>query len=142
MTLLQQLYALGEIGSAGGKSICAPRLTEISDAEAECARAYLARIKDAADKSGLDPWAKETMYSRATEVLQQPIVTGSQVFNRTMFASASGIMYLGWLCMRVKHPEIKQNEASSILSANPDSLLDVEKAWGSGKNLLGPAMPS
>ena len=142
MTLLQQLYALGDIATVGGKTISAPRLTEIADAEAECAREYLSRIKDAADKSALTPWAQETMYGRATEVLQQPIVTGSQAFNRTMFASASGIMYLGWLCMRVKHPEIKLSDAAAILSANPEALLEVEKAWGSGKNLFGPAMPS
>lgn len=135
-TVLQNLFATGG-SQVNGKTLSVPTLTEIADAEAEAARAYLARVTDAAQKSGAPPWAQEVMYSRAAEILQVPIHVGSAAFNRAMFGSAAGLIYLGYLSLRVKHPEIKLSEAASIFGANPESLLDIEKVWGAGKNLLG-----
>ena len=137
MTLLQKLYANTE-ATVGGKTLSVPRLTEIADAEAEASRAFMSRINDSAQKSSTPTWAQEVMYSRAVEILQVPISVGTAAFNRTMFGSSSGLIYLGWLSLRIKQPEITLGEAASLISASPESLLDIEKAWGSGKNLLGP----
>jgi hypothetical protein len=124
--------------SVSGKILSVPRLTEIADAEAEAARAFLSRINDSAQKSSTPTWAQEVMYSRAVDILQVPISVGSAAFNRAMFGSASGLIYLGWLSLRIKQPETKLADASALFSANPESLLEIEKVWGSGKNLLGP----
>ena len=138
MTLLQKLYADAET-SVSGKILSAPRLTEIADAEAEAARAFLSRINESAQKSSTPTWAQEVMYSRAVDILQVPISVGSPAFNRAMFTSASGLTYLGWLSLRIKQPEMKLADAAALFSANPESLLEIEKVWGAGKNLFGPA---
>jgi hypothetical protein len=59
-----------------------------------------------------------------------------------MFTSSDGLIYLGYLSLRVKHPEIKLSDAAAIFSAHPEVLMDIHKAWGAGKNLLGPAEPT
>lgn len=127
MSELSKLTGAGDSTTIAGQTVSPPRLIEIADAEAEAARQYMRTLRSAiAEFSDSE---RSVAISRATDNLQgSPFTYASPRFN--MWAlSYSGVIYIGWLSMRITDPRITIARAAELLDSN-EARFSVWKAWG------------
>lgn len=139
---MSELAALTRAGNQDvlpGFILSRPRLPEISSAEKEFAKQYLEFMNSGT--ANLPTKAVETiMLDAKNDILLAKFSWGGPIFNLWALATSS-LPYLTWLCLRVKHPQVTQDQIAgwyagatvgdSGKSADPDELAAATwAAWG------------
>jgi hypothetical protein len=130
MSQLQELS--GAAQPIAGYFISPPRLVEFGMAEKEAARQYLDSIYKATE--GLPDTFRQTAIRKATDnLMADPFAAfapGS--FLDSWMKTAAALPYLLWLSLRIKNPNIKENEATAMI--NDGDRLEIRQAvltaWG------------
>jgi hypothetical protein len=141
---LKQLVGISDSTTFPGLVLSRPRLLEYAEAEEAAAVQYLQRVAKAC--AGLPAAVQDKIHQRATDNLRNtPFGYGSMAFDQWAL-SFSAVTKLAWLSLRIRKPEINENDVADLFTdpGTGDARINaVWKAWGyEMRPRSGPSSPN